>query len=542
RGKGLTDIIGPMYPPIELITDFVKYRKDDRPLIMIEYSHAMGNSNGSLADYWKAIEAHHGLQGGFIWDWIDQGLEAFTPEGVKYWKYGGDFGDEPSDYDFCLNGLLFPDQTPKPAMAECRQVFAPVRLIPVSGKPFSFILENRYDFSSTDQLSLQWTIRGESPSEGETLFAQGRVDLPDLAPGAREELTLAIPEDLCLKGYAGIAYIHADFCLRSDTPWAKAGHVVAQAERVLKETPVELCLGTAFSPEASAAAPQAAELAGFAGRFRPSLFRVPTENDGLKTCFHLRGDPAALFYYKDKAVFPWLDLDLIHLRCEEEKTEEILLEACPAVRYTALLRAGKDAAPAFRDTILGTFTRITFKSGGGKVLGLDISFDLDPNLPELPKVGITAEIPAAYGVISWFGAGPEESYPDRLAGAFLGRYIRRIAELETPYVVPQENGNRSGVRGITLLAGEGQAEPKTLSLWADRPVNFSVSRYTQENMLAALHTCDLVDVSRGPEGRCFLNIDIAQRGVGTATCGPDTRDEYRLRPGFFRMKLFLQGR
>jgi beta-galactosidase len=118
RSKNLTDIIGPMYPPIELITDFVKYREDHRPLIMIEYSHAMGNSNGSLSDYWKAIESHHGLQGGFIWEWIDHGLEAFAPDGRKYWKYGGDFGDEPSDYDFCCDGLLFPDQTPKPAMAE----------------------------------------------------------------------------------------------------------------------------------------------------------------------------------------------------------------------------------------------------------------------------------------------------------------------------------------------------------------------------------------------------------------------------------------
>ncbi|MDR3145317.1 MAG: glycoside hydrolase family 2, partial [Treponema sp.] len=173
---------------------------------------------------------------------------------------------------------------------------------------------------------------------------------------------------------------------------------------------------------------------------------------------------------------------------------------------------------------------------------LDVGFDLDPTLPELPKVGIAAEVPAAYGTLSWFGAGPEESYPDRLAGAFLGRYTHSLTELETPYVVPQENGNRSLLRELTLLGGSNRVQPGILSIRADRPVNFSVSRYSQENMLAALHTCDLVDRSTGPGGCYTLNIDIAQRGVGTATCGPDTRDEYRLRPGFFRMKLFLQGR
>ncbi|MDR2402683.1 MAG: DUF4981 domain-containing protein [Spirochaetaceae bacterium] len=546
RSRDLTDIISPMYPAVELITDFVKYREDDRPLIMIEYSHAMGNSNGSLADYWKAIESHHGLQGGFIWDWIDQGLEAFSPQGVKYWKYGGDFGDEPSDYDFCLNGILFPDQTPKPAMAECRQVFAPVRLTPVSGMPFTFILENRYDFSSLDHLSLDWSIRGEDyrgvPGAGETILARGSLDLPGIGPGEKQELTLKLPEDFCLKDYAGIVYFHAAFCLRSDTPWAKAGHVVARAERIIRETPAELCLAASAGAEPAPEDAVSRGVADFAGRFRPSLFRVPTENDGLKTCFHLRGDPAALFYYKDKAVFPWLDLDLLHLRREEEKTEEISWEGRPASRYTALLFPGKDAVPEFRDRMLGTYTLITVNPGGGRPLILDAGFDLDPTLPELPKVGITAEVPAAYGTLSWFGAGPEESYPDRLAGAFLGRYTHRIAELETPYIVPQENGNRSGLRNLSLLAGEAPAEPKILSLWTDRPVNFSVSRYSQENMLAALHTCDLADLTAGPGGHYLLNIDIAQRGVGTSTCGPDTRDEYRIRPGFFRMKLFLQGR
>jgi beta-galactosidase len=542
RGREITDIIGPMYPSIELITDFVTYREDDRPLIMIEYSHAMGNSNGSLADYWKAIESHHGLQGGFIWDWIDQGIEAFSPGGVKYWKYGGDFGDEPTDYDFCLNGLLFPDQSPKPAMAECRQVFAPVRLTPVPGKPAAFVLENRYDFSRLDALVLDWKLCAEEAGSAEKILAQGSLSPPALAPGEKAELELPasarIPPEF-LAEYGGTLYLHVDFKLKSDTPWAGEGHVVAQAERIIREAlPWESRPAVILPPLPDA--DTARELGAFAESFEPSLFRAPTENDGLKTYRHLRGDPAALFYYKDKALYPWLDLDLLHLGRGEEKTEAVIWEGYEARRYTAALTAGKAAAGEYRGRRLGAYTCVIVKGEGGRPLIMDITFDLDPALPELPKVGITARVPAYYGFISWFGAGPQESYPDRLAGAFLGSYSHRIAELETPYIVPQENGNRSGLRSLTLTGDRiPPGKPASLTIRPDRPLNFSVSRYSQENQLEALHTIDLADLSAGPEGYYFLNIDLAQRGVGTATCGPDTRDEYRLRAGLFRARLYI---
>ncbi|GHU71914.1 beta-galactosidase [Spirochaetia bacterium] len=548
RSKELTDIIGPMYPQIELITDFTKYRDDHRPLIMIEYSHAMGNSNGSLADYWKAIESHHGLQGGFIWEWIDHGLEAFTPEGVKYWKYGGDFGDEPSDYDFIVDGLLLPDQSVKPGMTECRQVFAPVRLTPVPGKPFSFTLENRYDFSTLDNLVLDWKLchdtHNAANGAAETILAKGELTLPNLAPGAQEEITLTPPKGFSLQDYTGVVYIHGDFRLKQDTPWAKKGHSVARVERILKEQSAVLSVSAPGASILSAKAVPA--LTELAGRVRPSLFRAPTQNDGLKIFRKFRGDPAALFYYKDKALFPWLDLDLLHLRTAEEKTEEISWQGYAATRYTAALLAGKDAVDGFRDTRLGVYTLITVK---GNVEGknanpfiLDAVFDLDPGLPELPKVGITLPVSAAYGEISWLGLGPDESYPDRLAGAFLGRYHHRIAELETPYVMPQENGNRSGVRSFTLSGNTVPGLPETISFWADTPVNISCSRYTQENLLDARHTPDLLDTTQGKDGYYTLNIDIAQRGVGTATCGPDTREEYRIRSGLFHLRVYLGGK
>jgi beta-galactosidase len=534
RGRDITAIIAPMYPSIKLITDFVKYCDDDRPLIMCEYSHAMGNSNGSLADYWEAIETHCGLQGGYIWDWIDQGLEAHTREGRKYWKYGGDFGDEPTDYDFCLNGILFPDRSPKPAMAECKQLFSPVRLKPVPGKPWGFIVENRFDFTSLKAVELRWELRTE-----EKILAQGTEALPDLPPGASGEITVPVPVDT--GEHRGVLYIHGDICLKNDGPWAEAGFVIGQTERIIREK-LPFPPGRLSFPEKAEknSAALNSAIGKIAGAFRPSLFRVPTENDGLKTYRHLRGDPAAAFYYKDKAMYPWLDLDLLRLRCGEEKTEPISREGYSAVKYRTVLFSGENSSGAYKNTPLGFYTCVTVQAGETHPLIMDITFELDPALPELPRAGISAKIPACYDTISWFGEGPHESYPDRRAGAFLGSWEHAAAELETPYIVPQENGCRTGVRLIRLWGKSIPPEsPQSITIAPDKPVMMSACRYSPENMLEALHTCDLRDLSAGTGGYYFLNIDCAQRGVGTGACGPDTLEQYRVRPGIFTMKLYI---
>jgi beta-galactosidase len=522
RGRNITGIIAPMYPSIELITRFAAYREDDRPLIMCEYSHAMGNSNGNLKEYWEAIESHHGLQGGYIWDWIDQGIAAAPEEpGGAYWKYGGDFGDEPTDYDFCLNGILFPDRSPKPVLAECRQLFSPVRFFPLPGNPYGFRVENRFDFSSLDAVELRWELRTE-----EKILARGTEALPALPPGASGELVIPVPEQLKAFSAEGICYIHGDLCLKNRVPWADAACVIGQMERIIRER-------LPFPPPARARSGGNPEET--AGLFRPSLFRVPTENDGLKTYLHSRGDPAAAFYYKGKAMYPWLDLDLLHLRCAEEKEETVLWEGYTAKKYTARLFSGKNA----RETIcLGSYTRVMAETGGDQGLAAEFVFDLDPALPELPRVGLTAKIPAAYSVLEWFGEGPHEAYPDRRAGAFLGSWEHSVAGLEVPYIVPQENGNRMGVRRIRLLKKTGAPGP-ALTIRTDKPLMMSCSRYSPENMFEALHTCDLRDLSAGEGGYYFLNIDCAQRGLGTAACGPDTLEQYRVRPGLFAMRLYF---
>ncbi|MDR2745923.1 MAG: DUF4981 domain-containing protein [Treponema sp.] len=543
RGKGLTDIVSPMYPPISLIADFAKYREDDRPLIMIEYSHAMGNSNGSLADYWRVIESYHGLQGGFIWDWIDQGIAARGPAGEKYWKYGGDFGDQPSDYDFCLNGLLFPDQSPKPAMAECKKVQSPVRIKPVPGKPCTFLVENRRDFLSLDDMELAW----ELCTEGAALL-RGTLALDGIGPGASREIEPEGIRSLDLSSYGETVFLRVDFTLKKKTPWADAGFAAASDSIVLRDHPQPLFRRDAapVSRDAGTASRDAADLVKapallweYISALVPSLFRPPTENDGLKVYLPLRGDKAAAFYWQGKPLFPWLDLDLLHLvRVGEYSRREEDQRGLASLVSREKLYAGKGAVPALGDRLLGTYSVQARETGRSSIV-LEAVFDLAPELPELPRVGLRAKIPGSLSKVSWFGLGPGESYPDRRDGVYLGAWSRNPVEMETPYIVPQENGNRSGVRSFDLRfeASPGKTEPHRLRFVPAVPCNISVSRYDQENVLTALHTPELVDRSVGPDGCYYLNIDIAQRGVGTATCGPDTLEEYRVRPGIFRLCL-----
>ena len=535
QGKTLSDIVCPMYPAIENIAGFIRCRDDERPLIMCEYSHAMGNSNGSLADYWRTIESHHGLQGGFIWEWIDQGFEAFTSDGVKYWKYGGDFGDEPSDLDFICDGLLFPDQGLKPAMEECKQVFSPVRLTGVPGKMLTFILENRYDFSSIDHLALRYKIFEDTPNGGgtEKIIKQGTIDLPLLLPGQIKEISFGEDNELFIPSFTGTVVFHADFILKEDALWADKGHVVARSQRILKEETYTLCaINTQKHSDTNFHL-------NFLSLFKPNLYRVPTQNDGLKTYMKLRGDKAFSFYYENKAMYPWIDLDLLHLRTCDEKKENITHGGFSFDHNTVTLLAGDNAASHYRRFAaspgLGTYT-YCFSNAPGQPVIFDVVFNLDPNLPEFPRVGIMAQIPSSYKEISWFGAGPHESYPDRKDSAFLGRYKHSITDFEVPYIVPQENGNRGEVRNFTLI---NEDSSKNITIRAEQPVNIGCSRYSLQNIWESFHTYDLKDLSSGPDGHWFLFIDIAQRGTGTATCGPDTREEYRVRPGLFKMKLYI---
>jgi len=506
RGKQVSDIVAPMYPPIALIRDYIMQREDHRPLIMCEFSHAMGNSNGSLADYWEVITSHRGLQGGFIWDWMDQGLAAVDEQGRTYWKYGGDFGDSPTDYDFCLNGMLFPDQTPKPVMSECSFLFQPISL-EYTGTDASqedthvFSVCNRYDFSTLEHHVLVWSLL----EDGKCVL-NGSVRLPAIGPGEHCLFPLNLPFN---HHNHGEMVLHADFMLEKATPWSESGAVIGWGEHVVAESNQWTILRDTLSK-----ADDPLITKGFSV-FEPHLFRAPTENDGLKNFLNLTGNPLFAFYYEGKAMAPWFEhgLDALTTKPSQDGTDSMdILSA--------------------KGNIIGSIDKVWRVLADDSFL-LTLRMDLAKELPSLARVGFSCRIPSAYDTVSWYGRGPHEAYPDRKAGASLGLYTSTITDLEVPYIVPQEQGCRLDVRSLCLTG----KQVASIAFKAEHPVMFSIVRHSDESVWKARHTIELDDTTL--EGYWILNIDLAQRGLGTASCGPDTLPAYEVFPGHYETTLHV---
>ncbi len=556
RGRFATDIIAPMYPPISLIEAWdhtTEPDEDDRPLIMCEYSHAMGNSNGSLGDYWRAIKKSRGLQGGFIWDWVDQGIlvdEAGNPvgfdgegnenkEGIKAWRYGGDFGDQPTDYDFCLNGLILPDRTVKPVMAECLKVQQSIQITsehPASGH---FTLVNEMDFTSTENLSLHYRL----VSEAEPKVLEGTVALPPVSAGCNLDFILPVLKEEEARSLmrSGEVFLLFEVALVSNTPWAEAGHVVAWSQFRLSEAPKR-----AFPiPEASVQKDEKGQYLVQTDAYRAmigkdgllhslafvgqkellasplgvNLFRCPTENDGIKTLQSNTDEPEFAFYHENKAFGPWLQhkLDQVGTILEDIHVEEGQL--CTRHR---LENPDKE--------VFGLFTQHWVFSSDK--LHYQCTFDLNDMVPEYPRVGLSCQLDTRWSLCRYFGLGPEENYPDRFDGVKMGEYHANVDELYVPYIVPQDYGVHTNLRRLDLYDGN----TGSVQFSSSSPFSFALHRYATDELWKKLHADQLE-----PSEKHHLYLDAAVRGVGTATCGPDTLERYRLPSGVYHLSLTVSS-
>ncbi|MEM0994753.1 MAG: glycoside hydrolase family 2 TIM barrel-domain containing protein, partial [Bacteroidota bacterium] len=466
---------------------------NERPILYCEYAHSMGNSTGHLDKFVGLFRNDPKVMGGFIWDWVDQGLYKTSEDGQQYFAYGGDFGEEYTDGAFCLNGLIFPDRTPHPALFECQHLFQPIQ---ATLEENGIELTNLHNFTNLDVYRMHYELL-----ENGGVVQEGDVNLPAVAPNNSQMINLPTLETDAIADYL----LNVSFHLKEDVIWAAKGQKVAFEQFIIKEG------GTAdvsmkMAMESSETSTQVIVKSGKAEvafdketghlvsykmnnkqlllqPLKLNYWRAPTDNDLAW------GMPKMMGMWKDAAEKAVLDqLDVV-----KES------EAQMSIVATYQLLDGKAQQI------------IQYEVNSGGTVKVTAQIEAAESVPELVRYGMHCAIPLAYQNIVYYGKGPYESYVDRQISAKKGRYEQNISDWHTPYIRPQENGNRMGVQWAEFTNKEG------LGLRIEgRNLNLSAHTYTQADLENAKHIIDL------PQ-RDFitLKVDYGQMGLG----GDDTWSE-----------------
>lgn len=474
-------------------------RRRRMPFILCEYAHAMGNGPGGLSEYQVLFEKYPRCQGGFVWEWIDHGLRTMGTDGREFYAYGGDFGEPLHDGNFVADGLLFPDRTPSPGLLELKKVIEPVRI--VADGDDQVRITNLYDVRDLDHLTFDWQLEEEGRP-----IAQGILEVPHLAAG--ESATIRLPDGLPRVTLEAWLTIRAR--LGKAQPWALLGHEVATGQiAIVPLAPTEpLPAGARVVPVRHDGRVRLGDATFDAGSGRliefggisiegPQLdvWRAPIDNDR-----GFAGDPVEPTWRR-------IGLDRMQHRVDGVQIvgHELVVttRVAPAASTLALLTDYRWSASA------GDVRLAVSVTPSGEWTGV------------LPRLGLRMSIPSAFGRVDWFGRGPGEAYADTRRAALVGRYSATVEDLQTPYVFPQENGNRADVRWATLTDSAGVG----LRITGFPVFELTVRRWTTEDLDKARHTSEL-----RPRDRIWVNLDVAQNGIGSASCGPGVLPQYRLEP------------
>ncbi len=509
----MVDVVSTMYPTVDRLIEEGKRTDDDRPFFMCEYAHATGNGPGHLEEYWEAIRAHPRLLGGCIWEWVDHGIRQRTESGEEWFAYGGDFGDEPNDGNFCIDGLNSPDRIPHTGLIEYKKIIEPVHIEAVDLSAGKIRIVSRYQILSLSHLHGHWSVTcdGECLEEG---------DLPPLDTPAGGTTEVTLPYTLEVGAHSGAPLLDISFTLAKDTLWAKRGHEVAwaQFELPVEAGPTPVVRLRDMPPVTVEESEAAITVDGddFALVFdavrgiisswqwrgielvtagpRLNLWRAPTDND-----VHIARE--------------WRRAGLDRLQHRIERVGFLARPSFAQIEVASVL-APYSQAPAFSCTYLYTIY------GAGDVV-IETKVTPRRELPPLPRLGLQLRLPGPFDRFAWYGRGPHESYADRKESARVGVYRGMVQDQYVPYVFPQENGNKADVRwaAVTDMGGMGL-------LAVGMPLlNVSAHHYTPEDFTDARHTYELVR-----RDETILNLDHAQAPLGSASCGPGPLDKYLLKP------------
>ncbi len=494
-----TDIICPMYPYPDRVWEYAR-RDLDRPFIMCEYAHAMGNSVGDLASYWYLIYRYKHLQGGFIWDWVDQGLKKKVPgnEEEYFWAYGGDFGPPgtPSDGNFCMNGLVAPDRTPHPSLYEVKKVYQYIHVEPVDLNKGKVRIFNRYDFSDLGDLEGTWALK-----ENDQVLGKGHLPALNIAAGESKEVLIPFSKPPLRPGRE--YWLEISFRLAKPAAWADKGHEVAWEQ-------FQMPWNTSAGPELSFSSLPELEcieeedILLFSGKDFKLVF---SKKEATITSFEYKG-----FELVERGPFPqfWrapIDNDVgngMSQRCavwryagRDRTIEDVVVKRLSPQAVQITVRSAVAANDSPHRTAMTVF-------GNGEIV-IDVSFKPIGNLPELPRFGMEMSLPSGLENIRWYGRGPHETYWDRKSGARIGLYSGSVDEQFVDYSRPQENGNKTDTRWVSLTNQEGVG----LLAMGMPLLSVSAHHYTILDMEKAKHKFEMTR-----KKFLTLHLDFRQTGVG----------------------------
>ncbi|MDO5980269.1 glycoside hydrolase family 2 TIM barrel-domain containing protein [Flavivirga spongiicola] len=524
-----TDLYSSMYLPTDRM---IKYAESDydKPLILCEYAHAMGNSLGNFQDYWDVIEKYRALQGGFIWDWVDQGLLTENEDGEKYWAYGGDFGpkDVPSNGNFCNNGLVNPDRAVKPHLLEAKKVYQYIGFSPVNLENGVFNIQNKYGFTNLSEFDIDWAIIGDGK-----VIDSGNVESLNIEP----DETAAIHLDYTIVPEPGTRYfLNFSAKTNQDKGILSKGHEVAREQFELpfyEETPkgdIKELPSLSFTQNETEAT--------ITGKSFTIVFDLKNgvmkslKTDGIE---FLSKGPIPNFWRAP------IDNDFgnnLHKRSkiwrkagENRKVRSVGLTQ--KTDHMVQLSYEFDLVNDTTGQNIGNYTSVYSIYGNGQVkVENDFQMSKD-DLPEIVRMGMNLVMPGNFNQMSWQGRGPHESYWDRKTSAFVGLYEGSVAEQYWAYLRPQENGNKTDVDWLSITNKEGVGllfvGNELLSVSAHHNIMEDFESLERTDGRAGItpnnrHTTDVK-----PRDLTSVNIDYKQMGVGgDDSWGAFTHPEYRL--------------
>ncbi len=530
--KPHTDIYCPMYARIPHLIRYAE-KPQDRPLILCEYAHAMGNSVGNLADYWDVIEKYDHLQGGCIWDWVDQGLRKKTDDGREFWAYGGDFGEEKSDRNFCMNGLVLPDRTVTPKLLEVKKVYQYVNIEPVDLKNGAIRLVNKYDFINLDRFVVEWEVL----EDGKGILS-GMIANPDIAPRESKILEFALNE---IAPAPGAEYLLNVF-IRTGEPHG----LIPENHEVAKEQFLLPFRKEKIEPDSPRGSSMVLEETEKEVRVKGRDFSVGFDKStGLLSSFIFKG---ANLLVKGPAPDFWrapTDNDFGNRMPERCAVWKRASSNRQMGRFEILERDDEQVQIEVGFSLPDVGSKHTIRYTLLNTGDLIITNHFVPGkeeLPELLRFGMRMEVPKDFSQVQWYGRGPHENYWDRKTSAFIGLYANTVWDQYEKYASPQENGYKTDVRWVALTGKHGIG----LLAVGSPTICFSALPYSTE---------DLTQESRGTkhptdlQERDFiqLNIDYGQTGVGgDNSWGARPLENYTLFPKeysyTFRLRPFLAER